>query len=252
MDSGQVALITAGSAGLGAATARLFARNGYRVVVNYNSNAKRAEDLLAELPGLSPLPRNPTNFAVIKANLASRDEIENLVQETIEKFGRIDVLFSNGGWTRARSWDSIEDNCHEDEWDQAFNMNVKSHLWLMESAKGYLGNREGAFITTASLAAVSVSGSSLAYSVTKAAQVHLVKALAVMAAPKIRVNSVSPGLLLTDWAARFTDEQRQAHLEKTKLKRIVTVEDVAEQVLTFAKSKSTTGVNIVMDAGFNL
>ncbi|KAI0164841.1 short chain dehydrogenase [Xylariaceae sp. FL1272] len=250
--SAPVALITASSAGLGAASARLFAQKGYRVVINYNTNAKRAEDLLSELPGLSPLPEGGVNFAVIKADLASRDELKHLVKETVDKFGRIDVLFSNGGWTRARSWDSIEDNCHEDEWDQAFNINVKAHLWLMEAAKPYLEDSEGAFVTTASLAAVSVSGSSLAYAVTKAAQVHLVKALAVMAAPKIRVNSVSPGLLLTDWAARFTDEQRQAHLQKTKLKRIVTVEDVAEQVFTFVKSKSTTGVNIVMDAGFNL
>lgn len=63
---------------------------------------------------------------------------------------------------------------------------------------------------------------------------------------------MSPGLLLTEWAERFTDELKEEHRQKTKLKRIVTVEDVADQVLTFARSKSMTGVNVVMDAGFNL
>ncbi|KAI1430026.1 short chain dehydrogenase [Xylaria sp. FL1777] len=264
--STPVALITAGSAGLGAAAARLFAQHGYRVVVNYSNNAERANQLLEELPGLSSLSRDAAagsgsgsgssdgkeNFAVIKADLGSREEINRLVRETVERFGRLDVLFSNGGWTRVRGLESLEENCFEEEWDRAFNMNVKSHLWLMHAAKKHLEETEGAFVTTASVAGVVHSGSSLAYSITKAAQLHLVKALAVMAAPKIRVNSVSPGLLLTQWAERFTDEQKEAHRQKTTLKRIVTVEDVAEQVLTFARSKSTTGVNVVMDAGFIL
>ncbi|KAI0817647.1 short chain dehydrogenase [Xylaria sp. FL0064] len=244
------------TAGLGAAAARLFAQHGYRVVVNYSNNAERANRLLGELPGLSSLPKDDAggskNFAVIKADLGSREEINRLIRETIERFGRLDVLFSNGGWTRVRGLASLDDNCYEEEWDRAFNMNVKSPLWLMHAAKKHLEETEGAFITTASLAGVIHSGSSLAYSVTKAAQLHLAKALAVMAAPKIRVNSVSPGLLLTEWAERFTDEQKEEHRQGTKLKRIVTVEDVAEQVLTFARSRSTTGVNVVMDAGFML
>lgn len=92
---------------------------------------------------------------------------------------------------------SETDNTIEEDWDMCFNINVKSHLWLMQAAKEHLDRTEGAFITTASAAGIYPSGSSLAYSVTKAAQIHLVKNLAVMAAPRIRVNSVSPGLLLT-------------------------------------------------------
>ncbi|KAJ3579900.1 hypothetical protein NPX13_g662 [Xylaria arbuscula] len=273
-----VALVTAGSAGLGAAASRLFAQNGYRVAVNYSNNTERAQQLFDELPGLSSLPGDAANnFALIKADLGSREEINRLIQETVERLGRLDVLFSNGGWTRFRGLASIDDNCHEEEWDRAFNMNVKSHLWLMQTAKKHLDETEGAFynhgfvggcLSQRQLVGMQLhEGSnptpdapppshalhgSRAYSVTKAAQLHLAKALAVMAAPNIRVNSVSPGLLITDWAGIYTDEQKEAHRQGTKLKRIVTVEDVAEQVLTFARSKSTTGVNIVMDAGFNL
>ncbi|KAI1500061.1 short chain dehydrogenase [Biscogniauxia marginata] len=244
-----VVLITAGTAGLGAAAAYTFVKNGYRVAVNYGSNAERAAELVAELRELS----GGEEYAFgIQADLGKRAEVERLVKVAVGRFGRLDVVFSNGGWTRVRGLASIEENCHEDEWDRAFNMNVKSHLWLMRAAKEHLDAAEGAFITTASIAGMSVNGSSLAYSVTKAAQIHLVKALAVMAAPNIRVNSVSPGLLLTEWAEQFTAEQKEAHRQKTALKRITTVEDVAEQVLTFAKSRSTTGVNIVMDSGFTL
>lgn len=63
---------------------------------------------------------------------------------------------------------------------------------------------------------------------------------------------MSPGLLLTEWAERFTDEQKEEHRQKTKLKRIVTVEDVADQVLGLARNRSMTGVNVIMDAGFTL
>ncbi|KAI2614582.1 NAD(P)-binding protein [Hypoxylon fragiforme] len=250
----SVALITAGSAGLGAAAARAFAKDGYRVIVNYANNEERANKLLAELPALSPLPQDSgaNNFIAIKADLGSRDEINRLIQESVDRFGRLDVIFSNGGWTRFRGMVSIDENVFEDEWDGAFNMNVKSHLWLMHAAKKHLDETEGAFISTASVGGVIPSGSSLAYSVTKAAQIHLMKALAIMAAPKIRVNTVSPGLLLTEWANVFSDETKEKHRQNTKLKRFVTVEDVAEQVLVFAKTKSMTGVNVVMDAGFIL
>jgi len=165
-----VALITAGSAGLGAAAARAFAQNGYRVVVNYSSNTERAEKLVGELPGLSSLPSSRDedrgddrieNFIVIKADLASRPDLIKLVQETVDRFGRLDVLFSNGGWTRVRGLASIDDNIYEEEWDRAFNMNVKSHLWLMHAAKKHLEETEGAFITTASLGGIMHAGSSL-------------------------------------------------------------------------------------------
>lgn len=98
----SVALITAGSAGLGAAAARAFAKDGYRVIVNYANNEERANKLLAELPALSPLPQDSgaNNFIAIKADLGSRDEINRLIQESVDRFGRLDVIFSNGGWTR--------------------------------------------------------------------------------------------------------------------------------------------------------
>ncbi|KAK8089720.1 hypothetical protein PG997_004681 [Apiospora hydei] len=260
-----VALITAGSAGVGAATARLLARRGYRVVINFSHNTERARKVVGELQQLSRLPAHEIQndehehgnaYLAIRADLGRREEIGRLVRETVVQMGRLDVVFSNGGWTKFRDMTSIEDNTVEEDWDMCFNINVKSHLWLMQAAKKYLDETEGAFITTASAAGIYPSGSSLAYSVTKAAQIHLVKNLAVMAAPPDPRQQRQPGAAFNpktkfqEWSDRFSEQAKDAYRQKTKLKRFPTVEDVAEQVLTFAKSRSMTGVNIPLDAGF--
>ncbi|OQE36016.1 hypothetical protein PENCOP_c012G01842 [Penicillium coprophilum] len=256
MPSTPVILVTAGSAGLGAVVAKAFAREGYRVVVNYISNFERAKSLVAQLSGQeagqSAGDQDSVRYIAIRADLGSQNDIQHLVKETYDTMGRIDVVFSNGGWSRFRDTTSIDDNVFGEDWDQAFNINVKSHLWILHAAKPYLEQGEGSFITTSSIAGVRGMGSSLAYGVTKAAQLHMVKALAGMVGPNIRVNSVSPGLLQTDWAKRFTDEQKEVHRQQTKLKRFVELEDVAAQVLLLARSRSMTGTNTVIDGGCSL
>jgi NAD(P)-dependent dehydrogenase (short-subunit alcohol dehydrogenase family) len=218
-----IALITAGSAGLGACVAQLFARNGMRVVINYASNVQRAEELVSRLKSISTLApaEGRVDYHAVRADLASRTDVERLVQETMDVMcpsagegkRRLDVVFSNGGWTHMRNLYDLDDNLVDEDWDRCFTVNVKSHLWLMHAAKPYLSagwddeeggaHESGCFVTTASLAGVKVSGSSLAYAVTKAAHLHLAKALAMLAAPKVRVNTVSPGLLLTvSWMLR--------------------------------------------------
>jgi len=226
----------------------LFAASGYNVAINFSSNQQRADTLVEELSERSPTSK----FIAVKADVSKRDEVIDLVVQTVKEMGQLDVVFSNHGWTEIRGLDSLDRNMIETDWDRCFNMNVKSHLWLMHAARPHLDIQEGAFITTASLAGVKASGSSLAYSVTKAAQIHLVKNLAAMTSPKIRVNSVSPGLLLTDWGMKFSQESRDAHVERTKLKKCPSVEDVAEQVLCYARSRTVTGQNAVIDAGHSL
>jgi NAD(P)-dependent dehydrogenase (short-subunit alcohol dehydrogenase family) len=141
MSTPLVALITAGSAGLGATTARLFAASGIRVVVNYSNNSTRADALVKGLAALSPLSSSNssvTNFISIKADLISRSDIIRLVDETVESMGRLDVVFSNGGWTQIRGFTDLDANMVEDDWDRFYMMNVKSHLFLMHAARRYL------------------------------------------------------------------------------------------------------------------
>ena len=201
--SAKVALVTASSAGLGAACVKALASN-FRVVVNYYSRPEKAAEVIKDASTITPNFQSSSNeprFHSIQADVSDRDQIKRLVAETLTKMGRLDVVISNNGWTRLTNFFDLEDQVREEDWDRCFNANVKTHLWLLYAAKPHLERSEGggAFVTVASLAGVRPSGSSLPYSVTKAAQIHLTKGLAMICGKGVRCNSVSPGLMMTEW-----------------------------------------------------
>lgn len=161
----SVALVTASSAGLGAATAKALASSGVRVIVNYFSSKEKAESLLKELEQLdSNFPAEkaqPPRYIAIKADVSRRAELIRLVEESVAAMGRLDLVVSNHGWTRIRNFYDLDENVDESDWDRCFNMNVKSHLFLFHAARKHLESTGGSFITTASLAGVKPSGSSV-------------------------------------------------------------------------------------------
>lgn len=247
----KVALVTASSAGLGAACVRTLASH-YRVVVNYHSRLEKAEEVVKDAEAVTPTySTSEPRFHIIKGDVTQRGEINRIVQETVDKMGRLDLVVSNAGWTRLTNFFDLEQQVNEEDWDRCFNVNVKSHLWLFYAAKPHLEKSEGsgAFITVASLAGVRPSGSSLPYATTKAAEIHMTKGLALIAGKTIRCNSVSPGLMLTEWGSKFPESKVSATKEKSALKNTATPEDVAEQVKCLALSKSITGQNVVIDCG---
>ncbi|KAH8687188.1 short chain dehydrogenase/reductase-like protein [Tricladium varicosporioides] len=251
LNRASVVLITASSAGLGAEAARAFAAGGARVVINYFSRSEKADEVIKELEALQPPASGDITprFFALKADASKRLDMIQLVEDSVAKMGRLDCVVSNHGWTKVRNFQDLEDNVEEDDWDRCFNMNVKSHLWLFHAAKKYLENSSGSFITTASIAGVTPSGSSMAYSVTKAAQIHLMKALAKTSGPHIRVNSISPGLLLTEWGLNFPQAKIDNNINNSVLKRLATVEDCARQIVCLANNSSQTGTNTVIDGG---
>jgi NAD(P)-dependent dehydrogenase (short-subunit alcohol dehydrogenase family) len=163
LNRASVALVTASSAGLGAATAKALAATGVRVVINYNSNREKADAVLKELEALQPNSQNDQTprFHTIRADVSQRSSLTSLVEETLKVMGRLDLVVSNHGWTRLTNFSDLDDNVEESDWDKCFNMNVKSHLWLFHAAKKHLEQSEGSFITTASVAGVIPSGSSM-------------------------------------------------------------------------------------------
>ncbi|RMD40976.1 hypothetical protein DV735_g4179, partial [Chaetothyriales sp. CBS 134920] len=251
----KVALVTASSAGLGAATVRALAAN-FRVVVNYHSRKEKADEVVAAASAVPAQYKvddsaSQPRFHIIQADVTKRSEIERLVKETVATMGRLDVVVSNTGWTRLTHFLDLEQQVNEDDWDRCFAANVKSHLWLLYAAKPHLSASPegGAFVTVASLAGVRATGSSLPYSVTKAAEIHLTKGLATICGKSVRCNSVSPGLMLTEWGSQFPADKIQASKDKSLLKDLAAVEDVAEQIKALVLSKSITGQNIVIDGG---
>ncbi|KAL1908375.1 hypothetical protein Sste5344_005903 [Sporothrix stenoceras] len=220
----RVALITAGSAGLGAAIARTLAVDcGMSVVINYAHNATRAARLVEELQRRVAATNagagsTEQTFHAIAADLQAPGEIQRLVAETLALTGgRLDAVISNVGWTRMTDFLDLEQGVVEDDWDRCFDVNVKGHLRLFHAAQHALGtSSDGVFISTASVAGVKPSGSSL------------------------------------DWGMNFPQEKLDKAKEANKLKRFATVEDVARQVRVFVESNTVTGQNAVIDAGFSL
>jgi NAD(P)-dependent dehydrogenase (short-subunit alcohol dehydrogenase family) len=191
------------------------------------NNAARATALIEELNttyGATGAPGSPPRFVAMQADASNRASIVQLVDQVVAIFGRIDVVASNSGWTRITDFSNMDDNLDDDLWEKTYRCNVTAHFWLMHAVKPHLEKKNGAFVTTASMAGVNPGGSSLPYAISKAAQIHLVKTLSKICAPAIRVNSVSPALMLTDWGLQFSEEQQRDQMEKTRLKRLITVQ----------------------------
>ncbi|KAK5061238.1 hypothetical protein LTR84_007780 [Exophiala bonariae] len=242
---GRNVLVTGGSRGLGALVARKLAAEECNVAINYISSLERAEKTARSIQD----DFHVQTF-VVQGDVGVHDDCVNMVRRTIEALGGLDVIVSNAGWTKFTAFGNLH-AMTEADWDKCWAVNVKGNLHLLrEAAPTFNGNEEGGvFLITSSLAAVSPSGSSLPYSVTKAAGLHLMKALAVTQGPKIRVNAILPGLLLTEWGQQFTNEQQQVMADRATLKRVTDLEDCANAFVATAKNGSMTGQEIQVDSG---
>jgi NAD(P)-dependent dehydrogenase (short-subunit alcohol dehydrogenase family) len=138
--------------------------------------------------------------------------------------GNIDVLIANAGWTRFSDFADL-DALSDDEWDRCWHTNVLGVKALIAAAMpGFNSNDEGGVVlVTSSIAGRSIGGSSMAYSVTKAAQLHLVKCVAKTQGSKVRCNAVLPGLLLTEWGREYGEERIGALREAAVLGKEVSL-----------------------------
>ncbi|CAI6338682.1 unnamed protein product [Periconia digitata] len=185
--------------------------------------------------------------------MTSTDECPRVIDETIKGLGGIDIIISNMGWTRFSNFADL-DAMDYDEWDKCWSANVKVPHALLKAAKPTLeANADGGvMITTGSIAALTQGGSSMPYSVTKAAQLQLVKCLGQTQGPKIRVNTVLPGLLLTEWGLKYPEDKIAALKDAAVLKHEVYLDDCADAFIMLAKNTSMTGMRIQVDAGLNV
>ncbi|KAJ9642512.1 hypothetical protein H2201_007909 [Coniosporium apollinis] len=243
--NGRNVLITGGSRGLGAVIAQKFAAEGCNIAINFASRAELANELATQLKTTYNVMT-----VVIQGDAGSMKDCERMVETTINTFGGIDVVIGNAGWTKFSTFGDLTALTEED-WDKCWAVNVKGQLALLRAAlPTFNANTDGGvFIITSSVAGVTQSGSSMAYSVTKAAQLHLMKCLAQTQGAKVRVNAVLPGLLLTEWGSKYSEEAIKAMEEKAALKKVTDLDDCAEAFIAVAKNGSMTGQKITVDAG---
>lgn len=144
------------------------------------------------------------------------------VQDTIKEFGGLDIIIANAGWTRFSDFADLG-SMSDEEWTKCWNTNVLGpKKFVQEALPTFKKNPEGGVvIITGSIAGQSIGGSSMPYSVTKAAQIHMMKCVAKTQGPTLRINAVLPGLLLTDWGNQYGEERINALKEAAALKTVV-------------------------------
>lgn len=239
---GAVALVTGGSRGIGAATARVLAGAGARVVITHRDSAADAEDVRASLPG--------DGHRVVQASAADTAAVEAAAASVSETEGRLDVLVNNAARTKVIPHGDME-ALDDALFDAIMETNVRGVFATIRAFRGLLEAGDGGVaVNISSLAARMAGGSNVAYCASKAAVENMTLSLARTLAPKIRVLSVAPGLVDTQFTAAWDPKVRERYIERTPLGRLPTPEDVGRAVLAAATQlTATTGAVIPVDGG---
>ena len=216
---GKVALVTGGSRGIGAATAAALADAGARVVITHRDSAPDADQTLAALAG--------AGHRGVQASAADSDALAQLARTISEIEGRLDVLVNNAATTRViphADLDALDDEL----FDLILATNVRGPFATVRALRHLLAaNGTGVVVNISSIAATAANGSNIAYCASKAALDNMTRSLARALAPQIRVMSVAPGLIETDFTGGWTEELIRGTLDHTPLGRLGTPEDVA-------------------------
>lgn len=242
---GKVALITGGGTGIGRATALLLAGQGVDVAVNYSRSREDAERTAsdAEEAGVSSI--------AVKANVADEAQVRAMVVETVDTLGRLDFLVNNAGTTHAAPLADL-DAINDAHWDEIFSVNLKGTFYASRAAIPEMRkNGAGHIVNVSSIAGINARGSSIPYSMSKAAIINLTKSLAIGQAPDIQVNAVAPGVVETRWIVGW-EEFTSAHREHTPLQRLAQPEDVAKAIYGLLLNDFITGHTVVIDGGRTL
>ncbi len=226
-------LVTGGGTGLGREIARQASGLGARVAVNYSRSREAAEATAAEIGGIA-----------IQGDVAS--EAERVVDDAAKALGGLDVLVNNAGTTVHVPFANL-DGIREADWDRIMAVNVRAAFVASRAAA-----RHGvhSILNVASVAGLYPRGSSLAYSVSKAALIHLTRGLAVALAPNTRVNAIAPGYLDTPWWGERRNVAQAA--ARALLGHIPSLEDTAAAAVSLILNESVTGQVLPVDSGANL
>jgi 3-oxoacyl-[acyl-carrier protein] reductase len=239
---GRVALVTGGSKGLGAATARLFAEGGARVVITFANDAAAAEQLVAGLPG----------FGHRASHTPAQDTpaIDSLVASIAATEGRLDILVNNAGSTRVIPHADLH-ALDDVFFDFVLAVNLRGPFATVRACEPLLrASGRGLVVNVGSVSGVRGGGSNIAYAAAKAGLHAMTMSLARALAPAIRVVAIAPSLMETPMTGMWTPQQRAQRIASNPLKRIAEPEEVAAVILGLATTMTfVNGAVIPVDGG---
>ncbi len=231
------ALVTGGSRGIGAATCRCLARDGWTVFINYNESRDKALALAEEIGGTA-VWADVSDPAAVKA--------------MFDAVGDVELLVNNAGIAHAEQVQDLTD----DVWRRLYSVNIDGAFYCTRAAApGMIRKKKGCIINITSVCGVYGSSCEAAYSSTKGAMISMTRSLFKELGPSgIRVNAIAPGVIDTDMTACFSPEEMAAMAADTPLGRIGRPEDVAELAAFLASDRAgfITGEIIGCDGGFRV
>ncbi len=240
----QIVLITGGTRGIGEAIVKEFAKQGYNIVINYVKSTEKAKKLKEELEKTYNV-----KVLTIRANLSNESEIKRLVDESINKFGRIDVLVNNAGIVIDKEF---EDRTVED-FRKTLEINLIAPFLLTKLiGKEMLKQKSGSIINISSTNGIDTYyPTSVDYDASKSALINLTYNSAVQFSPYVRVNCIAPGWVNTEMNKELPEDFIKDETDKILLKRFAEPEEIAK-VVTFLASKEASFINstvIKVDGG---
>lgn len=236
----KVAIVSGGSRGIGASIVETLASSGFDVVLNYRFSADKANDIASKF----------SNVVTFQADVSDHAQVKSLVDFTISKFGRIDLLVNNAGIDFINTLSDTSDS----DFDKVLKNNLHSAFYLSKEVSPYMINaKSGLIINISSIWGIVGASCEMAYSVSKAGLDAMTKSLAKELGPStIRVNSIAPGIIDTDMNSFLSKEELSEIVNDIPLERIGLPSDVADTVLFLEKNSYITGQVIQVTGGWNL
>ncbi|XP_059044952.1 3-oxoacyl-[acyl-carrier-protein] reductase FabG-like [Achroia grisella] len=243
----KVVIVTGASSGIGAATAKLFTKEGANVVM-VGRNATKLQNVSSACGKIGKAP------LVIKADVSKDADVKIIIDHTIKKYGKLDILINNAGLGRVGS---IADGKIMDTYDEIMNVNLKAVVHLTALAAPYLTKTKGSIVNVSSVGGSLTPTSILQiYATSKAALNHFSRGAALeLAKSGVRVNVVSPGPVDTDFVENAGVQiSIDAFVKELPLPRVTESEEIADLILYLSseKAKGITGSNFVSDNGMML
>lgn len=243
MLKGKTAIITGSGRGIGKAIAIKLASLGANIVINDIPSSDYADATCEEIKAMG------VDSIVIKGDVRNAEDVNLLINETIKKFGKIDIFVNNAGVTR----DGLMLRMSEADWDLVMDINLKGAFNCIKAvAKPMMKQRSGAIVNIASVVGVMGNAGQANYSASKAGLIGLTKTTAKEFASRgIRCNAVAPGFIASDMTDKLSDEVKKQYFDAIPLGAFGNTSDVADVVAFLASdmSKYVTGQVINVDGG---
>ena len=243
MNDRRVALVTGGARGIGKAICHTLAKDGYKIAINYNNSEKEAIALKKELSSI-------TDVEAFKCDVSDSAAVKEMFSKIADSLGYVDVLVNNAGVAEQVLFTDITDEM----WQRMINTNLSSAFYCSrEALKTMINEKNGVIVNIASMWGEVGASMEVHYSTAKAGLIGMTKALAKeVGLSGVRVNAVSPGVVLTDMMSSFSESDKEILKEETPLNALGTPEDIAEAVsfLVSDKAKFITGQVLSVNGGF--